>query len=84
MTSTEVSARIMVDLVFYNRIGPDPTEEAMRSLLNGYRTGSIQSSSPELLKHLIDRLTKALEGGSLYADWHKRFLKEVQEILKRS
>ena len=57
MTSTEVSARIMVDLVLYNRIGPDPTEEAMRSLLNGYRTGSIQSSSPELLKHLIDWLS---------------------------
>jgi hypothetical protein len=74
----------MVDLVLYNRLGPNPTVEVMESLLNGYRTGSIQSSSPELLKHLIDRLTKALEGESLYADWHKRFRKRVQEILKRS
>jgi hypothetical protein len=84
MTSTEVSAKIMVDLVLYNKLGPNPTVEVMESLLNGYRTGSIQSSSPELLKHLIDRLTKALEGESLYADWHKRFRKRVQEILKRS
>ncbi len=84
MMHTEVSAKIMVDLILYNRLGPDPTVEAMESLLNGYKTGFIQVSSPELLKHLTDRLTNALRGESLYADWHKRFRKRVQEILKRS
>ena len=84
MTSTEVSAKIMVDLILYNRLGPDPTVEATESLLNEYKTGFIQVDNPELLKYLIDRLTKALEGESLYADWHKRFRKKVQEIVKRS
>lgn len=84
MTSTEVSAKIMVDLILYNRLGPNPTVEATESLLNEYKTGFIQVDNPELLKHLIDRLTKALGGESLYADWHKRFRKKVQEILKQS
>jgi len=84
MVNKEVSAKIMVDLILYNRLGPDPTVEAMESLLNGYKIGFIHVDNPELLKHLIDRLTKALEGESLYADWHKRFRKRVQEILKRS
>lgn len=83
MTSTEVSAKIMVDLILYNRLGPDPTVEAMESLLNGYKTGVIEVRDPELLKHLIDRLTKALGGESLYADWHKRFRERTQEILKQ-
>ena len=84
MTSTEVSAKIMVDLILYNRLGPDPTVEATESLLNEYKTGFIQVDNPELLRYLIDRLTKALGGEALYADWHKRFRKKVQEILKRS
>lgn len=87
MVGTEVSAKIMVDLILYNRLGPDPTAEEVESLLNEYETKFIQIvnlNDSKLSKHLIDRLTSALRGESLYADWHKRFCKRVQEILKQS
>jgi len=87
MVGTEVSAKIMVDLILYNRLGPDPTVEEVESLLNEYETKFIQIGNPndgKLSEHLIDRLTNALRGESLYVDWHKRFCKRVQEILKQS
>lgn len=84
MISTEITSKIMVDLVLYNRLGPDPTVEAIESLLDKYKTGFIKVENPRLLKHLIDRLVRALQWESLYADWHKMFRKRVQEILKRS
>ena len=87
MVGTEVSAKIMVDLILYNRLGPDPTVEEVESLLNEYETKFIQIGNPndgKLSEHLIDRLTNALRGESLYVGWHKRFCKRVQEILKQS
>jgi len=84
MISTEITSKIMVDLILYNRLGPSPTVESIESLLDKYKTGFIKVENPRLLKHLIDRLVRALQGESLYADWHKVFRKRVQEILKRS
>ena len=79
------SENLMVDPIIYNRLGSEPTKEKIELLLNEYRIRLIKEENPsEQFRCIVDRLNGALHGKSLYADWHKRFCKQVQKILKQS
>jgi hypothetical protein len=79
------SEKLMVDPIIYNRLGPEPTKEKIELLLDEYRIRLVKEvNSSVQLRCIVDRLEGALQGESLYADWHKRFCKQVQKISKQS
>lgn len=81
MRTNKYVQKMMVDLILYNRLGENPTHEEISNLLDKYKLEREKiEDSLQQNELLVNRLTKALDGGALYADWHKKFRNEVHEI----
>ena len=81
MSRKEKDLVIMADLIIYGRLGKNPTNEEIKSLLDEYENNLTQEDGyKEQSQYIINRLNRALDGESLYAGWHEKFLKRTEEI----
>ena len=81
MDKKEKDLVIMADLIIYGRLGKNPTNEEIKSLLDEYENNPAQENgSKQQSQYIINRLNEALNGESLYAGWHERFRKRTEEI----
>ena len=77
--------KFLVDFILYDRLGENPTREEIAKLLDEYKSKQEEiEKSLEQNKLLVCRLSEALDGGALYAEWYKKYREKISEILKQS